>query len=131
MAADDVYPTVDFSGIVIGSQLRLRPGDQPLPVPNERTDVQSQLIEHIRARRNLGVQRYGTALQPFNGRDAGQDLLDELLDGATYAMQLVIERRELEERNRALQEENHTLRQDRATLTAELQRVEDNHCGCI
>jgi hypothetical protein len=111
--------------------LRLRPGDQPLPVPNERPDVQSQLIEHIRGRRNLGIQRYGTPLQPFNGRDAGQDLLDELLDGATYAMQLVIERGELEERNRLLQEkiaflqeENRTLRQDRATLTEELTELQ-------
>lgn len=73
-------------------RLRLREGDQPLPVPNDAPDVQSALIAEIEARRNLGIQRYGTALQPFNGRDSLRDLLDELLDGATYALQVKIER---------------------------------------
>lgn len=72
--------------------LRLREGDQPLPTPNDEPDVQSQLIGEIEGRRALGIQRYGTALQPFNGRDSLRDLLDELLDGATYALQVRIER---------------------------------------
>lgn len=70
--------------------LRLRPGDQPLPTEGQE-NVQDALIEHIQQRKALGIQRYGRALQTFNGRNAPQDLLDELLDGATYAMQIQME----------------------------------------
>lgn len=71
-------------------QLRQRPGDQPLPTEGQE-DVQAALIREIEARRELGKQRYGRPLQTFNGRDALRDLLDELLDGATYAMQVRME----------------------------------------
>lgn len=70
--------------------LRLRPGDQPLPTEGQES-VQDALIAEIEARKALGVSRYGRALQTFNGRDALRDLLDELLDGATYAMQVRME----------------------------------------
>jgi hypothetical protein len=88
--------------------LRQRPGDQPLPTEGQE-NVQDALIARILSsprlgaganelavkimqRRKLGVERYGRPLQTFNGRDAVQDLLDELLDGATYAMQIKMER---------------------------------------
>ncbi|MEU9405669.1 hypothetical protein AB0E08_08180 [Streptomyces sp. NPDC048281] len=87
--------------------LRNRPGDQPLPTEGGES-VQDALIQHILShprlgagahalaakigeRRSLGIQRYGRPLQTFNGRDAVQDLMDELLDGATYAMQVKME----------------------------------------
>jgi hypothetical protein len=87
--------------------LRQRDGDQPLPTEGDE-NVQDALIAHILAsprlgagannlaakimeRRALGIQRYGRPLQTFNGRDPHQDLLDELLDGATYAMQIRME----------------------------------------
>ncbi|MFE0490152.1 hypothetical protein [Streptomyces griseoaurantiacus] len=70
--------------------LRERPGDQPLPAEGQE-NVQDALIAHIRQRKALGVQRYGRPLQTFNGRDAVRDLLEELLDGATYAMQVQLE----------------------------------------
>ena len=50
--------------------LRHREGDQPLPVRNDSRDIQSMVIDDIRARRELGISRYGVALQPGNGRDA-------------------------------------------------------------
>ena len=34
----------------------------------------------------------GTALQPFNGRDALRDLYEELLDACTYIRQVIEER---------------------------------------
>lgn len=74
----------------MAENLRQRPGDQPLPTEGQE-NVQDALIEHIQARKVLGVQRYGRPLQTFNGRDALKDLLDELLDGATYAMQVRME----------------------------------------
>lgn len=70
--------------------LRQRPGDQPLPTEGGE-HVQDRLIKLIEERRTLGVQRYGRALQTFNGRNAVRDLLEELLDGATYAMQVEME----------------------------------------
>lgn len=97
---------------VPAERLRLREGDQPLPVPNDAPDVQSALIAEIEARRNLGIQRYGTALQPFNGRDSLRDLLDELLDGATYALQVKIERDHLLARIAELEAERDRLRDE-------------------
>lgn len=82
--------------------LRLRPGDQPLPTEGEE-NVQAALIAHIEKRKALGLKRYGRPVQTFNGRDATQDLMDELLDGATYAMQVKMEREATQDRiNRAL-----------------------------
>lgn len=72
--------------------LRERPGDQPLPVPNDHPDVQSMVIADVVARREVGISRYGTALQPRNGRDALRDAYDEALDLATYLRQVIAER---------------------------------------
>ena len=76
--------------------LKLREGDQPLPVVNGRPDIQSQVIADIEARRQVGISRYGTALQAFNGRDALRDLYEELIDAAMYVKQLMVEREETE-----------------------------------
>jgi hypothetical protein len=72
--------------------LRQREGDQPLPVVNDEKSIQDQVIEDILARKELGISRYGTALQPFNGRDAFQDLYDELIDATQYIKQCLVER---------------------------------------
>jgi hypothetical protein len=86
--------------------LRQRPGDQPLPKPGTGPDIQSLVIEDLQGRRNpsaqrvsgdiasrrlVGIERYGTALEANNGRDAVRDLYEELLDGATYARQVIEE----------------------------------------
>jgi hypothetical protein len=96
------------------AELRQRPGDQPLPTPNDRPDIQSLVIEDIRARREVGIQRYGTALQAHNGRDGLRDLYEELLDGATYARQLLEERAD----RQALVEKLRTLAADDGHLAA-------------
>ncbi len=71
--------------------LRLRPGDQQLPEVNDSGFIQDLVIADIEKRRELGIQRYGTALQPFNGRNALQDLYEELLDAAMYIRQKIEE----------------------------------------
>jgi hypothetical protein len=71
-------------------QLRQRPGDQPLPTEGQQ-DVQEALIARLKQRRALGIERYGRPLKTFNGRKALQDLLEELLDGANYALQAEME----------------------------------------
>lgn len=72
--------------------MKQRPGDQPLPTVNDELDIQSMVIEDIAARRKVGVQRYGTALQAHNGRDSLRDLYEELLDGVMYVRQVMEER---------------------------------------
>lgn len=39
---------------------------------------------HMKARKRFGLKKYGTPLQPFNGRDAQADLIDELGDALVY-----------------------------------------------
>jgi hypothetical protein len=75
--------------------LRHRDGDQPLPVPNDSPDVQSMVIADIGARRELGIQRYGVALQPFNGRRTIQDAYEECLDLVVYLRGEMAERDQL------------------------------------
>jgi hypothetical protein len=70
-----------------------REGDsQPMPVVNGLPCIQDLVIEDIEARKVIGVQRYGTVLQPFNGRDALQDAYEESLDQTMYLKQEIIER---------------------------------------
>lgn len=80
------------SAALVPSARKLRPGDQPLPVPNERPDIQSMVIEDITRRREIGIERYGTALQAHNGRDALRDAYEEALDLAMYLRQALEER---------------------------------------
>jgi hypothetical protein len=76
----------------VSTELRQRPGDQPLPVRNEHPDVQSMVISDVFKRRQVGIERYGTALQPHNGRDALRDAYEEALDLACYLRQAIAER---------------------------------------
>lgn len=40
--------------------------------------------DEIRKRKEFGLEKYGTILQPFNGRNNLEDALDELIDAAVY-----------------------------------------------
>lgn len=66
--------------------------EQPMPVPNGRTDIQTMVIEDLRERREVGISRYGTPLQAHNGRDALRDAYEEALDLACYLRQAIEER---------------------------------------
>lgn len=72
--------------------LRLRDGDQPLPVPNGHPAITGLVVADIEARRQLGITRYGTPLQPHNGRDALRDAYEEALDLVHYLRQAIYER---------------------------------------
>lgn len=72
--------------------MKLRPGDQQLPELNDLPYVQDALTDYIDRRKKLGIERYGTALQPHNGRDALRDALEEAVDLAIYLAQVIIER---------------------------------------
>lgn len=78
-----------------------REGDQPMPVPNDRRVAHDLLIEYVQSRLDLGIHRYGTGLQPFNGRDSITDSIEEGVDLLVYLITLREERAEL----RALMDE--------------------------
>jgi hypothetical protein len=64
---------------------------EPPPKPSEG-DVWRAVIEDMEARRLEGIQRYGTPLQPHNGRRALVDLYQELLDACVYLKQALMEK---------------------------------------
>lgn len=66
--------------------------EQPMPIKNERPPVWDSVIEDIRIRDQVGRHRYGTPLQPFNGRDALIDAYEEALDLVVYLKQAILER---------------------------------------
>ena len=84
---------------VVKVPTKQRDGDQILPSVNDEVDCQTRLMNRISQevplRRQVGIERYGTALQPFNGRDSLRDLWEELLDASTYFMQVEAEYSEL------------------------------------
>ena len=49
------------------------------------------VADDLEQRAVVGLQRYGTKLQPHNGRDALRDLYEELLDAMAYTRQAQIE----------------------------------------
>jgi hypothetical protein len=65
--------------------------DQPAPQPSTG-DVWRLVIDDMEARRELGIERYGTPLQAHNGRDPLVDAYQEALDLAAYLRQAVEER---------------------------------------
>jgi hypothetical protein len=72
-----------------------RKHDQPLPEPNARPVMHEVLIDLVGKRLAIGIERYGTGLQPLNGRDAYRDLVEELVDAAVYTLQVQHERAEM------------------------------------
>lgn len=67
--------------------------DQQLPEQNSYPVIQQLIItEAMESSLAIGVKKYGTGLQPFNGRDPLLDLEQELRDALVYARQLRYER---------------------------------------
>ncbi len=66
--------------------------DQPEPVKNDLPAVWDLVIADMQDRDGVGRGRYGTPLQPFNGRDALVDAYQEALDLAVYLRQAIYER---------------------------------------
>lgn len=69
-----------------------QPEEQPMPTPNDAPSVQGMVIDDLRTRLAVGIERYGTPLQPHNGRDALRDAYEEALDLACYLRQAIAER---------------------------------------
>ncbi len=67
--------------------------EQPAPIPNDLPAVWDLVIADMQARDALGLKRYGTRLQPHNGRDALLDAYQEAQDLVVYLRQEMYERR--------------------------------------
>jgi hypothetical protein len=65
--------------------------DQPKPIPNEKPNIADLVSNDIQERKRIGTERYGTPLQPFNGRNGLVDLYQELLDATQYIRQVIEE----------------------------------------
>lgn len=65
---------------------------QPPPVPTNHPAAWSLVIADMAQRDVMGSAKYGTRLQPGNGRDSLQDAYEEALDLAVYLRTAIYER---------------------------------------
>jgi hypothetical protein len=65
---------------------------EPPPTISGNPHVWSLVMEDMYDRDATGKQKYGTHLQPFNGRDALIDAYQEALDLVVYLRQAIYER---------------------------------------
>jgi len=78
--------------------------DQSRPVLDDDflVDLPPPVAEALRARRQFGLDKYGTLLHSHNGRDPMADALQEALDLTVYLRQAVMERPSCKSRRRLL-----------------------------
>lgn len=86
------YPIGECAGLCTRPTKPQREGDQPMPVANDKPAVWPIVMADMQARHELGIKRYGTPLQPHNGRDALRDAYEEALDLAVYLRTAIFER---------------------------------------
>lgn len=73
------------------SEIRDPEHDQPLPVPTDGPSMHDLVAADLADRKALGLRKYGSLLQAYNGRSAIRDLYEELLDATVYARQILEE----------------------------------------
>jgi hypothetical protein len=66
--------------------------EQPPPKATQHPAIWPLVIKEMHARDQLGRERYGVPLQPYNGRDALRDAYEEALDLCAYLRQAIYER---------------------------------------
>jgi hypothetical protein len=65
---------------------------EPAPVRNDLPPVWGLVLADMAERNREGRRKYGTPLQPHNGRDALKDAFQEALDLVVYLRQAIYER---------------------------------------
>ncbi len=70
-------------------------GEQAAPTLNDQRATWELVIEDMQERHAAGVAKYGTPLQPNNGRNSLVDAYQEALDLAVYLKNAIMEREEL------------------------------------
>lgn len=84
--------------------------DQVAPVHNNQPSCHDLVIEDMKERKDFGKKKYGTELQPFNGRSFLLDAYEEVLDLAVYL------RGKIEEERQAEQDRHPVLDSDQLAL---------------
>jgi hypothetical protein len=69
------------------------PDEQVKPIATSGPVIHNLVIDDLRERLRIGIERYGQPLQAHNGRDVLKDIYEELLDAACYVRQLMEERK--------------------------------------
>lgn len=64
---------------------------QQIPEKNDKPYIWDLVRRDIQQREDYGVSKYGTRLQPFNGRNSLVDAYQEALDLAVYLRQRIYE----------------------------------------
>lgn len=67
---------------------------EPAPIHNDQSAVWDLVLRDIADRDTIGVERYGTHLQAFNGREPIVDAYQEALDFIVYIRQGIEEYRQ-------------------------------------
>ena len=70
------------------------------PVQNDKDFMWDIVVHDIEQRDAMGTKKYGTRLQPFNGRDPLWDAYQEALDLVVYLRQAIFEKENLEKENK-------------------------------
>lgn len=65
---------------------------QPAPEPNDKPAAWDLVLSDMAERDRMGHAKYGTRLQPFNGRDNLTDAYQEALDLCVYLRGAIYER---------------------------------------
>lgn len=98
--------------------------DQPAPTPDPRSrPVTSALRALLDERERRGIATYGTTLHTHNGRSSPRDLVEELIDGAQYALQWEMERADL-------LDEVDNCNEERGILTVKLSKATEDLEAC-
>lgn len=79
-------------GMTFAEPRRMMEVEQPKPTPNGHPVIQEIVMRDMQSRLNIGLQRYGTGLQPHNGRDMLRDAYEEALDLCVYLRGAMYER---------------------------------------
>lgn len=58
--------------------------DQVAPTPNDQPSCHDLAIQDMQERKEFGLRKYNSLLQPFNGRSFLQDIYEELMDATVY-----------------------------------------------
>ena len=66
---------------------------QPDPIKNNNPAIVDLVLADLKKRKKLGIERYGVALQAFNGRNALLDAYEEALDLCIYLKQALEEQK--------------------------------------
>jgi len=67
--------------------------NQPDPIKNNNPAIVDLVVEDLKKRKELGLERYGVALQAHNGRNAILDAYEEAQDLVIYLKQVLEEQK--------------------------------------